>query len=174
MTSPVISPSSWKWSLGIGIAMLVIGFIAMGNLIVATAASIYLVGVVMLVGGVLQLIHGFRQHQRKAFWIISGLLYAIAGIFAISNPFAFSSVLTLWLGIVLIFVGISRLLSIPSSVPGRGCMLFSSILTLLLGLVLVLGWPANSLWVIGMFLAFDLVFQGWSYLLLGLALKNRT
>lgn len=173
MPSPAISSSSWKWSLVIGIALLIFGFIALGNLIVATAASIYLVGVVMLIGGVLQLIHGFAQKERKAIWIIAGLLYAIAGIFALSNPFAFSSVLTLGLGIVLIFTGVSRLFS-ASSAPGRGWIIFSAIITLLLGVALVVGWPANSLWVIGLFLAFDLIFQGWSYLLLGLALKGRS
>ena len=43
----------------------------------------------------------------------------------------------------------------------------------LAGLVIAIGWPVNSLWMLGMFLAIDLIFQGWSFIAFGLALKSR-
>ncbi|MGJ8525140.1 hypothetical protein LMG33818_000848 [Halomonadaceae bacterium LMG 33818] len=173
MSNPIGTPSSWKWTLGIGIIMLIIGIIAMGNLVATTAVSIYIVGIFMLVAGVLQIIHGFQQHSHRVFWIVAGLLYAIAGILALSNPLVFSSVLTLWLGIMLIFSGISRLFSLGAVHNNRGWVIVSSIITALLGIMLVAGWPVTGLWVIGMFLAFDLLFQGISFILLGLSLKSR-
>jgi len=173
MSSPLSAPSAWKWTLGIGVVMLIIGIIAMGNLIATTAVSIYIVGIFMLVAGVLQIIHGFQQHGHRVFWTVAGLLYAIAGILALSNPLVFSSVLTLWLGILLIFSGVSRLFSPGAVHSNRGWVIVSSIITTLLGIMLVSGWPVTGLWVIGMFLAFDLLFQGVSFILLGLSLKSR-
>ena len=45
-------------------------------------------------------------------------------------------------------------------------------ITALCGLVIAIGWPVNSLWVLGMFLAIDLIFQGWTCIALGLALRR--
>jgi uncharacterized membrane protein HdeD (DUF308 family) len=48
----------------------------------------------------------------------------------------------------------------------------AGIISILLGLMIAMGWPVNSLWVLGIFLAIDLVFQGWSFIAIGLALKR--
>jgi uncharacterized membrane protein HdeD (DUF308 family) len=55
---------------------------------------------------------------------------------------------------------------------GWGWLLAAGIITILLGLMIAMGWPVNSLWVLGLFLAIDLVFQGWSFIAIGLALKR--
>jgi uncharacterized membrane protein HdeD (DUF308 family) len=34
----------------------------------------------------------------------------------------------------------------------------------------VLGWPVNSLWVLGLILAVDLILQGWAWIAFGLGL----
>jgi len=34
------------------------------------------------------------------------------------------------------------------------------------------GWPINSLWILGLFLAIDLMMQGISYIAFGLGLKR--
>ena len=49
----------------------------------------------------------------------------------------------------------------------------AGVLTVLAGIVIAVGWPVNSVWVLGMFLAIDLMFQGWSYIAFGLALRAR-
>ncbi|MEO2092323.1 MAG: hypothetical protein ABGY75_22950, partial [Gemmataceae bacterium] len=42
---------------------------------------------------------------------------------------------------------------------------------LILGLSIWREWPEASLWVIGLFVGIDLAFSGWSWVMLGLALK---
>ena len=44
--------------------------------------------------------------------------------------------------------------------------------TALAGIVFLIGWPVNSLWLLGLFLAFDLAMQGWSLIFFGLALRR--
>ena len=48
----------------------------------------------------------------------------------------------------------------------------AGVVTVIAGLILASGWPVNSLWLLGLFLAIDLIFQGWSFIIFGFALKK--
>ena len=58
--------------------------------------------------------------------------------------------------------------------PAKGWafILLSGIVTMLAGFIIALGWPINSLWILGLFLAIDLLFQGWTLIAFGLALRR--
>jgi uncharacterized membrane protein HdeD (DUF308 family) len=45
-------------------------------------------------------------------------------------------------------------------------------ISVLLGIALWQGWPASGLWVIGLFIGIDLVFNGWAWVMLGLLVKS--
>ncbi|TIO85277.1 MAG: HdeD family acid-resistance protein, partial [Mesorhizobium sp.] len=94
--------------------------------------------------------------------------------FAFYNPLLASAVLTFLLAVALIASGLLRAWVAWNHRPqqGWGWLLAAAIITILLGLIIAMGWPVNSLWVLGMFLAVDLVFQGWSFIATGLALKR--
>ncbi len=66
--------------LSLGVLLLVCGLIALGNLMLATVVSVYYVGMLMLFGGVIYLVHAFqvRGWDHVLFWILSGLLYVLA------------------------------------------------------------------------------------------------
>jgi uncharacterized membrane protein HdeD (DUF308 family) len=49
--------------------------------------------------------------------------------------------------------------------------LASGVITGLAGIVVALGWPVNTLWLLGLVLAIDLTFQGVAAIAFGLALK---
>ena len=53
-----------------------------------------------------------------------------------------------------------------------GSILASGCVTLAAGIIFVMGWPINTLWLLGMMLAVDLTFQGISAIGFGLALKS--
>jgi len=57
-------------------------------------------------------------------------------------------------------------------VKGRGWLIVSGVLTLILGGIIAAGWPVNSLWVLGLFLAIDLLFAGIAYVGFGTALRS--
>jgi hypothetical protein len=42
---------------------------------------------------------------------------------------------------------------------------------LALGISIWRQWPASSLWILGMFIGIDLIFSGWSWMMLGLLVK---
>lgn len=168
--------AKWGWFVGLGILMLIVSVIALYNLLVATIASVYLVGIMMLFAGGFEIAHAFGVKSWGGFflWLLGGLLYAIAGIVAFTNPLLASAVLTLLLAASLVASGVVRAwIGFKHwSHNGSGWIIAAAIITALCGLVIAIGWPVNSLWVLGMFLAIDMMFQGWTAIALGLALKN--
>jgi uncharacterized membrane protein HdeD (DUF308 family) len=50
--------------------------------------------------------------------------------------------------------------------------LLNGAVDLILGFLILNGWPEASLWVIGLFVGIDLVFQGWSSIVLALSVRT--
>ena len=168
--------SKWGWFVGLGIVMLIVGVIALGNLLAATVASVYLVGFMMLIAGGFEIAHSFGVKTWGGFflWLLGGLLYAIAGIIALNNPLLAAGILTLLLAVSLIAAGLARLwIGVKHwSHSGSGWIIVAAIITLACGILIAVRWPINSVWVLGMFLAIDMIFQGWAAIALGFALKS--
>ncbi|MDF2997346.1 MAG: hypothetical protein K0R27_2983 [Xanthobacteraceae bacterium] len=168
--------AKWGWFVALGVLMLVAGLIALGNLVLGTVASVFYVGAMMAVAGVGEIFHAFQVKGWGAFffWLLSGLLYLAAGIIAFMNPLLAAGVLTLLLGISLIVSAVFRGVAAWHARPhaGWGWLEASAIITLLLGIIILIGWPVNSLWILGMFLGIDLIFSGVAVLMLGMRLKK--
>jgi uncharacterized membrane protein HdeD (DUF308 family) len=167
--------AKWGWFVALGVALLILGLIAFGNLVLATLASVWIIGALMLVGGVAHILHAFQVKSWGSFlfWLLSGLIYAVAGILTFTNPLLAAAVLTLILGVALLVSGLFRvtigLRTRPST--GWGWLVASGIVSVLAGLVVALGWPVNTLVLLGLVLAIDLTFQGIAALAFGFALK---
>lgn len=168
--------AKWGWFVALGVLLLVFGGIAFGNLFVATVASVYVIGWLMLMAGIVEIIHGFgvKTWGRFFYWLLSGLLYAVAGFFAFYNPLLASTVLTFLLAVALIASGLLRVWVgyQHREQKGSGWIITAGVVTALAGVIIAIGWPVNSIWVLGLFLAIDLVFQGWTFIAFGLALKK--
>lgn len=166
----------WGWFVALGVTLLVLGGLALTYIVAATLASVIFLGAFMAVGGIGQLIHAWRIKPLNGFlfWSISGLLYLGAGLLALIYPVQGASMLTLLFGAMLIAVGALRLWIWFNNrgQRGWGWLGLSGALTLLVGMLIAGNWPANSVWILGLLLAFDLLFQGWSALLLGLVLRR--
>ncbi len=165
----------WGWFLALGILLLIFGFIALANLFVATVASVFYIGMMMLVGGVAYLVHAFQVKgwDHILFWAASGILYTIAGLLAFWNPALTAVIVTFFMAVALIVAGIFRMWVGFRMRPmrGSGWVIFGGVITTLAGLVIAFGWPVNSLWILGLFLAIDLTMQGWALIAVALAAK---
>ncbi len=168
--------AKWGWFVALGVLLLVLGVIAFANLFAATVVSVLYVGMVMIIGGVLEIVHAFQVKRWGGFffWLISGLIYGAAGVIVFYNPLLAAAALTLLLAVSLIVSGAIRAGSSfqlrPQ--PGWGWIMASGVVTFLAGLVFLIGWPVNTLWLLGIVLAVDLTFQGVSAIACGLALRS--
>ena len=160
--------------LALGTLVIVLGLAAIGSSLVATLTTILMFGIVLLTGGVLQLVNALMVRTWGGFFILalSGVLHILVGVVMVENPLRAAAVLTLVLAVAFLVGGSARLLyAATHSFKGRGWVLLNGAITLLLGLSIWQGWPEASLWVIGLFVGIELVFSGWSLVVLGLAVK---
>jgi uncharacterized membrane protein HdeD (DUF308 family) len=167
----------WAWYVALGVGLFALAVVAFYDLSAATVATVYLVGIMMLIGAIAQIAAAFQSRHWGGFvlWLLSGLLYGVAGIFAFANPELAAVALTVVLAVSLIASGVLRIWWSMSlrAMPGWGWMAASGAITLIAGIVFIIGWPQNALWLLGMLLAFDLAFQGATAAGFGLALRQR-
>ncbi|MCZ8097700.1 MAG: DUF308 domain-containing protein, partial [Burkholderiales bacterium] len=78
----------WGWIVGIGVALLVCGLLALGNMVLATFAVVVFAGWMMIVSGVIEIVHGFRMQTWGKFFleVLVGVLYVVAGVFVLMAP----------------------------------------------------------------------------------------
>lgn len=166
----------WKWFIALGVLLVVVGLAASYHVLTATVVSVIFFGVLMLIGGVGMLVHAWRVQGWGSFlvWTISGVLYLLAGGLAFYNPMVGATLFTLLIGASLIGSGAFRLWVWFQNRAQRGWqwLAFSGVASLLAGLVIAAGWPENSVWVLGLLLAIDLLFQGWMLIMVGLSLRR--
>ena len=53
-----------------------------------------------------------------------------------------------------------------------GWPLIGGIAAIFLGFMILARWPISGLWVIGLFVAIELILSGWSYIFIALAVKE--
>jgi uncharacterized membrane protein HdeD (DUF308 family) len=77
------------------------------------------------------------------------------------------------LGVALIVLGTVALGSVViDRFAAWGWSLAGGIIDVILGVLIWQGWPASSLRVIGLFVGIDLIFRGFNWIALGLALRS--
>jgi uncharacterized membrane protein HdeD (DUF308 family) len=168
--------AKWGWIVALGIVYLLAGFIALGSVAMATVVSVFVVGVMMIIAGVAEVINAFQIKSWGKFllWALLGVLYIIAGFVTFQNPLLAAVLLTLVLGASLVVSGIMRIVlafNMKREMPWIWVAL-SGVITLLLGVLILVRWPVSSLYILGLFLAIDLIMAGAGWVGLGLGLRR--
>src|SRR5260370_29305048 len=107
-TAPLRAKSGWIVALGV--VYLLAGFIALGSVVMATVASVLVVGVMMIIAGVAEVFSAFQIKSWGKFllWVLLRELYIIAGFVTFENPLLSAALLTLILGPSLAASGLIR------------------------------------------------------------------
>jgi len=168
--------AKWGWIVALGVVYLVAGLIALGSVVAATAASVLVVGAMMIIAGVFEVINAFQVKTwgRFVFWLLLGALYIVAGFVAWDNPFLTAIWLTLILGAALVASGLVRIFLAFNMKHGSPWVwvVISGLITLLLGVIILAHWPFSAVYTLGIFLGVDLVFAGAAWISLGLGLRS--
>jgi len=167
----------WGLVLALGIGLAACGVVALMSLVVATAVTVLWVGLMMILAGIIEIVHGLRHRGlgKAALWVVAGVFYVIGGVFAVINPLLASVVLTLLLGVALVAAGIARFL-VGHRLKGdehSGWIMISGLVTFLFGLVILVHWPFSSLYALGIILGVDLIQAGAGWISLAMFLKKQ-
>jgi len=166
-----------RWLQTLGIVMMVLGAIALFATFTVTLATVVLFGLLLLVGGMAQLVHAVAPRSHNVGWeVFGGILYVAAGGLLVFDPISGAIGLTLLLAIFFLAIGLLRLtLGLQTrklGAIGGGGLLLTGGLDLALGILIVLGWPDISMWVIGLFVGIELVAAGAVILFFSAALRR--
>ena len=167
--------SEWWWFLLLGIALILLGTAAISVPILVSVVAVKFFGILLLVGGVAQIIGSFWEGEWSGLMLhlLMGILYAVVGGMLIGNPLEGLAVLTLMLAALLIVGGLFRVIvAMKMQFHVWGWVLLSGIISILLGVLIWADWPAISLVVIGLFLGIEMIFNGWSWIMLGLDIRR--
>lgn len=166
---------NWGWFVALGVALTALGIAALIYVGFTTLAAVLVVGWLFLIGGILEIAHAIARQGWQGFWLdlISGILTGVAGLFILLRPVEGATILTMLLGILFLIGGIFRLgVGIAAKNPYRGWFILQGVVSLALALMILTEWPVSAAWVIGTFVAIDLLITGLRMISFGLAVKN--
>jgi uncharacterized membrane protein HdeD (DUF308 family) len=166
---------NWKWILALGIVLIVVGTLAVMMPLVATLAMALVLGWLLVLGGVAQLVGAFWTRDWSGFFLtlLIGLMYVVLGLMFLRAPLKAELAMTLLLACVLMVGGLFRIIgAIAFRFPHWGWTLVGGAINLLLGILIWQQWPEAAMWVIGLFVGIDIIFTGWMWVMLSLAVKN--
>ncbi|MGP0069380.1 MAG: HdeD family acid-resistance protein [Isosphaeraceae bacterium] len=166
---------NWGWFLTLGIILIVVGTMAVGMPFIASLASVVLLGMLLIMGGIVQLVGTFLTRDWSGFFLtlLMGVLYLVLGVMFLRHPGGVLEAMTLLLACGLMVSGLFRIIgSLMYKFPYWGWTLAGGAINLLLGIYIYSQWPLDSFFVLGLFVGVDLIFTGWTWVMLALAIKN--
>ena len=163
------------WLVGLGVVLLIVGALAIAASFVATLATVAVFGLLLVAGGIAQLANVVLSQRWRGslLHLAAGVLYLVVGGAMLMRPLTSAVALTLVLAVMFFAGGLVRAITAGiERFPTWGWSVFSGAVSVILGLLIGAQWPASGLWVIGLFVGIDLIFSGWSLIMLGLAARQ--
>ena len=164
----------WWLFFILGLVSIVVGFLAISSTFIATLASVIVFGVLLLIAGFAEVVHAImvRNWRGFALHLLTAALYLLVGLFMLEDPVRAAAVLTLLLAAGFFVGGLLRIIySLVERFPAWPWVVLHGVVDLILGGIILSGWPESGLWVIGLLLGIDLVFHGWSWVVLALTVR---
>jgi uncharacterized membrane protein HdeD (DUF308 family) len=171
----------WAWFLWLGVALIlvgaaavILGAVAVIYASVATAVLVVVFGYLLLAGGIVQIVNAFLASSWRGFFLnlLGGIIHLVVGGLLIDKPERGAEVLTAVLAVAFIVGGMFRIVgAITRRFAGWFWVLLNGAVTLALGVLIWRQLPASAEWVIGLFAGIDLLFNGWSWIMLGLTVR---
>jgi uncharacterized membrane protein HdeD (DUF308 family) len=166
--------SHWWCFLLLGIALVVLGAVCISEPLIPTLASVVFLGYLLIAAGIVQIVSSFWSGKWSGMLLhlLIGVLYAIVGYMIVDSPGVSMLLLTQFIAIFLIVGGLFRIISalVVRFQDWRWVALNGGV-TLLLGIIIHRQLPEAALWVIGLFIGIEMIFNGWAWIMMSLGLR---
>ena len=159
---------SAKWT---GWLLVILGILALASPLVAGLSITMLIGVLLIAGGIAQLVMVFRAGSFGSgiTLAILGGLSLVAGLYTVTQPAAALGALTLFLALYFVASGILEVIGAVSARPadGWGWVLAGGIVSVLLGIMIWQQFPFSGVWAIGILVGVRLLISGITFITIG-------
>jgi uncharacterized membrane protein HdeD (DUF308 family) len=166
---------NWGWFLALGVALIAAGTLAILYPVLATFTTIEVFGFLLLFGAGVEAVSAFRAPRWGGLFLhlFTGLLYLFIGTVIVERPGLGAAGYTLMMAVFFVAAGLVRIVfALTQRFSGWGWALLSGAVSLLLGILIWRDLPASALWVIGTFVGIEMLFNGWMWVMLGLAARS--
>ncbi len=162
----------------LGILNILLGMFLLGSPFMAGIITTFILGGIVLIGGIVELVHAFTASSWKAgiLKFLGGVLALIVGALFLFQPLKGLEILSWVIAVFFLIDGLSRIVAAFKVKPERGWgwLLFGGIITTLLGGYILADWPLSALWVIGLLVGIRMLFTGWAMIFADAAAKSLT
>jgi uncharacterized membrane protein HdeD (DUF308 family) len=155
----------WVSFVVFGVALVVLGFVALGTIGFAMSASALVVSGFLLLAGTMQTIQAVCVRSWHGFsrLLVAGVLSLVVGDLMLANLVASELLLAPLVATFFTVGGIVRIAAACSfTFPGRHYALTNDVVTVLFGLIIGIEWHTSGAATVGTFVAIDLIVDGWS------------
>jgi uncharacterized membrane protein HdeD (DUF308 family) len=170
--------SKWWCLLLLGCLLVICGSAAVIFPAVMAATSVIatlILGIGLMAGGLATIIGSFWAGRWSGFLVqlLVGLVYLAAGFVVTEHPVVSTVMMTLFISVAFIVLGAFRTIgALLVRFPQWGWSLLNGVITLLAGIVIYRHLPTDALWVIGLLVGLEMLFNGWTWIMLALAIRN--
>jgi uncharacterized membrane protein HdeD (DUF308 family) len=164
------TPLIWQ-----GIALAVLGAVALSFSIFTTFASIVLLGMLLFACAAVQLAHAFSHSQTHGFWgpLFTAILYGVGSFLVLKNPAAGALAITFFLAPLFMVSGIQKMVfALSLQFPQWGWLFVNGIVAFTVGILIFNQLPSASLWVVGTLIGVEIVVAGISMIAMGYKLRS--
>lgn len=162
---------------GAGILMILVGCFAIVAPHIVGQAFALLVGISFVIASVFIFVWAFSAEGAgtvigRIAWALVAL---IVGLIIVTHTDLSAKAFTVILIAYFLAAGVVRLGAafVQRGVPGAGWLGLNGALSLLIGLIFVASWPNSAEWAIGLLIGIDLIFSGWTLILLSQEAKSQ-
>jgi len=170
--------SFWFCFLLMGILLAVCGTVALvfpALTILTSFAAMVILGVSLIVAGLSTIITSFWAGKwgGTLLQLLVGILYIVAGMVITDTPVRSAVAMTAFVAAFFIVVGAFRTLAaFTMRFPNWGWAVLNGVITFLIGVTIYRHFPESSLWVIGVLVGVELLLNGWTWIMLALAIRS--
>ncbi len=162
------------YTLITGILLIVLGTAGIFLPGVMSLSTALFVGWLLLIGGIIWAMHTYKYSPKNVMdWIKPVLLLIIGGLM-LFYPVPGVEAVGLLMAVYLLLDAMGSFALAQSIYPakGWGWMTFNGVVSALLASLFLIGWPATSLWLVGLYVGISLLFDGWALVAIGWMLRK--
>jgi uncharacterized membrane protein HdeD (DUF308 family) len=165
----------WWMFMLLGVVLMLGGVIAITYPCVSSVGVVMVLGIILIISGVFTIIGAFWAGKWSGLFLqlLVGILYIMAGLAIRDSPVESTALLTMFIAAFFIVVGIFRIVvAVIERFPQWGWALINGVITLLAGLIVYDTYPLSALWLVGLLVGLELLFNGLTWFMLSMVIRK--
>jgi uncharacterized membrane protein HdeD (DUF308 family) len=157
-----------------GILLLIAGLIGIFLPELTSLTISFIIGWLLVIGGLISGYHVMKSYNSKLIAWLKPFVLASMGLLILNNPITGVAAIGLLLIIYFLFDGFAGIMLGLEfrSLKGWVWMLFNGLISIIIALIFLIGWPLDSIWLVGLFVGISLLLDGTAMIIIGTSIHK--